>query len=181
MQHLSDRELWDAFEAGDRKAYGALYHRHYKKLFVFCYSYLRNKEDARDMVNEIFMKILDEGKRPGSSDSESMEGWFMAFARFYCHSSYRKQRNRDRIDQDLNQDRAASAELHPGLDAVKIRACIEQVSNAQYRRILRLTAQGYSNEEIADRIGRDKNWVRRRKCEARKEFKNILKKGGLVS
>lgn len=181
MQHISDRELWDAFEAGDSQAFGKLYHRHYKKLFAYCYSYLKNKEDARDMVNEIFTKILDEGKQPGSSEIQSMEGWFMAFARFYCHSSYRKQRNRERIDKQLDYARPVSWEYHPGMDANRIHACIDKVSNAKYREILRLTAKGYNNDEIAEAIGRDKNWVRRRKCEARKELKNILKKGGLVS
>lgn len=181
MQQISDRELWEAFEAGDKHAFGLLYRRYAKKLFAFCYSFLKNKEDAQDMVNEIFAKILTEQKRPAPSEHESMEGWFMAFARFYCHSTYRKQRNRARIDHDLNQDRPDSLEWHPELDARKIRACIDRIPNPLFREMLRMTAEGYSNDEIAQAIGRDNAWVRRRKCEARKTFKQILKKGGLVS
>lgn len=35
---------------------------HYDKIFKYCYSILRNVEDAEDAVQEVFLKVIINGK-----------------------------------------------------------------------------------------------------------------------
>lgn len=180
MYNLSDRELWEAFEAGDKSAYGLLFKRYKEKLFYYCYQQLKNAEEAKEMVNEIFYRILKEGKRPAEG-YDSLEGWFIAFARFFCKALNRKELNRERIRTNVARNTRKSENLNAGLDVDKIEAAISRLPNKDYQYIIRLTAQGYSNPEIAEKMGKEEGWVRRRKSDARKSLKQILEKGGLFS
>jgi RNA polymerase sigma-70 factor (ECF subfamily) len=53
-----DRELMARLAAGDREALGPLMQRHYRRLFRIALAYLRQREDALDVVQEAFVKAF---------------------------------------------------------------------------------------------------------------------------
>ncbi len=54
---LTDIELLSAFKNGDNDAYSALYDRYWKPLYIAAYKRLNNKEQAEDIVQNIFVSL----------------------------------------------------------------------------------------------------------------------------
>lgn len=54
---LSDLELMDLLKSSDGIAYTELYNRYSGALYVHAYNKLRNKEEAKDAVQELFTKL----------------------------------------------------------------------------------------------------------------------------
>lgn len=63
-QHLSDQELLIRYKAdGNTEWIGVLFDRYALLLLGLCMKYLKNEEDARDSVQQIFLKVLSEVHR----------------------------------------------------------------------------------------------------------------------
>ncbi len=57
-----DWELIKAFGRGDRAAADVLVERYYKKVLNTCYSYFNRGDEARDVAQEVFVKVFGERK-----------------------------------------------------------------------------------------------------------------------
>jgi RNA polymerase sigma-70 factor (family 1) len=51
---LSDLELTDLLRAGDASAYTVIYNRYFDELYLHAYNRLRDKEEAQDVIHELF-------------------------------------------------------------------------------------------------------------------------------
>jgi RNA polymerase sigma-70 factor (ECF subfamily) len=66
----SDRDLMARLAAGDREALAPLMERHYPRLYRLALSYVRNPEDALDVVQETFVKAFRKADRwDGSTEA----------------------------------------------------------------------------------------------------------------
>lgn len=66
--------------------------RQYQRVFRLCYSYVRNRADAEDLMQDVFEKFL---VRPVVFTSEEHEtAWFLRVASNTCKSHLRKQKLR---------------------------------------------------------------------------------------
>ena len=65
-----DRELMARLARGDREALTPLVERHYRRLYRIALGYLRQREDALDVVQEAFVKVFQAAARwDGSADA----------------------------------------------------------------------------------------------------------------
>lgn len=55
----NDIELADLLRSGNDCAFKEIYDRYNQLLYLFAYNKLRNKEEAKDVVQDIFMWVLD--------------------------------------------------------------------------------------------------------------------------
>ena len=54
----ADERAWvDRIRTGDIDAFEALYRRYWERLYAFAFRYLRSKEDAEEIVQEVFFRI----------------------------------------------------------------------------------------------------------------------------
>ena len=58
-QTLSENELISHLINGDMKAYAEIYERYFQLLFIFAYKKIRDEELAKDMVQELFIRIWE--------------------------------------------------------------------------------------------------------------------------
>lgn len=65
----SDRELIDRYLRGDEAAFGELYVRHRRPLYVLLVSYVRSRETAEDLLQETFVALLRSVDRLDGSPS----------------------------------------------------------------------------------------------------------------
>jgi RNA polymerase sigma-70 factor, ECF subfamily len=59
----SDRDLMARLAGGDREALGPLMERHYRRLYRIALGYVRNPDDALDVVQEAFVKAYQNATR----------------------------------------------------------------------------------------------------------------------
>jgi len=52
-----ERALADRIRAGDMDAFEALYRSYWERLYAFAFRYMRSKEDAEEIVQEVFLRI----------------------------------------------------------------------------------------------------------------------------
>ncbi|MCD4653507.1 sigma-70 family RNA polymerase sigma factor [bacterium] len=76
---LTDSELFKKCQAGDFLAWEAFVNRHQRRVFGLANAYSRTFEDARDLAQEIFIKLY---KNLGKCrDSNMLVPWMMALGR----------------------------------------------------------------------------------------------------
>lgn len=56
---LSDLELTKRLRSGDDAAFREIYHRYDKPLYLYAYHKLGRKEEARDVIHDVFAWLLD--------------------------------------------------------------------------------------------------------------------------
>jgi len=147
-----ERALVDRIRAGDMDAFEALYRRYWERLYAFAFRYLRSKEDAEEIVQEVFFRIW-----------RGRAHWVPAGAvRNYLYLAVRNSA-RDRLERAAVarrrriSQREPAAEVHPDLEAADLVAAVERaLTELPAKRAevckLRLVA-GLSYAEIAQRLG----------------------------
>jgi RNA polymerase sigma factor (sigma-70 family) len=136
--------------AGNRRDQELLYRRHAAKLFAVCLQYSGNDDEARDILQEGFIKIFE--NLPNYKHEGSFEGWMRritvntALEKFRSrHSLYRV----DDIDMIPEPDSEPDSEDYAGLEANDLLNIIRQLP-PKYRMVFNLYAlEGYSHKEIS--------------------------------
>src|SRR6185436_4597029 len=92
MTEPSDRDLMGRLAAGDRDALAPLVERHHRRLYRIALAYLRNPDDALDVVQETFVKAF---QNAGRWDPRSEVGaWLTRIAVNQSIDRYRRTRRR---------------------------------------------------------------------------------------
>lgn len=61
FEAFSDAALLDLFRSGDMQAYEELYQRYWSLLYIAACKVLRQEDDAKDIVQEVFLSLLQKG------------------------------------------------------------------------------------------------------------------------
>lgn len=59
-ENISDKELLERCSSGDNSGYSLLYHRYSKGVFNSIHRILNDREDAEDILQEVFLKAFSE-------------------------------------------------------------------------------------------------------------------------
>ncbi len=138
---------------GNRRDQELLYRRHAARLYAVCLQYSGNDEEARDILQEGFIKIFENlvhYKHEGS-----FEGWVRRIIVNTALEKYRSRHNLYRVD-DIDQIPETYAEPenedYAGLGAGDLLEIIRELP-PKYRMVFNLFAiEGYSHKEISSMI-----------------------------
>ena len=140
--------------AGDRRDQELLYRRHSSKLYGVCLQYSGNDEEARDILQEGFIKIFDNLKN--YKHEGSFEGWMRRIVVNTALEKFRSRHNLFRVDDiDTISEPEADPdnEDYSGLEAVDLLYIIRELP-PKYRMVFNLYAiEGYSHKEIGSMLG----------------------------
>jgi RNA polymerase sigma-70 factor (ECF subfamily) len=107
--HIPDQQLLDRFhQTGDNHWLGVLLERYTLLLFGVCMKYLKNEEEARDAVQQIFLKALTELPRYRVTYVKS---WLYTVARNHC---LMKLRDRPKQPAEIQEYMPLAAEDEEG-------------------------------------------------------------------
>lgn len=101
MSARTDTELVAGVLAGDREAFGAVYDRYADRLHDFCWSVLRDRDEAADAVQDTFVLAVE--RLAQLNDPERLRPWLYAIARSVA---LRRVRVRGRVVLDEVEDMA---------------------------------------------------------------------------
>lgn len=127
---LSDEELLQRYYRDhDNKWLGILLPRFSMMLFGVCLKYLKNAEDARDCVQQVFLKVIDQ---LANHDVLNFKNWIYMVAKNECLMRLRKEKH---LRISLNEDIEGVAE-NDELKQLKIKK--ENLLNRLQENILKL-------------------------------------------
>ncbi|HLN19956.1 MAG TPA: RNA polymerase sigma factor [Bacteroidales bacterium] len=138
---------------GNRRDQELLYRRYAAKLYAVCLQYSGNDEEARDILQEGFIKIfenLEYFKFEGS-----FEGWLRRIMVNTALEKFRSRHNLYRVDDiDSIQEPEYDPDNHDyaGLEAADLMSMIRELP-PKYRMVFNLYAiEGYSHKEIGELV-----------------------------
>lgn len=139
--------------AGNRRDQELLYRRHASKLYAVCLQYSCNDEEARDILQEGFIKIFE--NLIHYKNEGSFEGWMRRIVVNTALERFRISHNLYRID-DIEHIPEPNAnpenEDYAGLEAVDLLDIIRELP-PKYKMVFNLFAiEGYSHKEISEMI-----------------------------
>jgi RNA polymerase sigma-70 factor (ECF subfamily) len=163
----------------ERWAQKQLYETYYGRLLAICLRYSNNSEDARDILNEGFVKVfrfLDRYKI-----GTSLDGWMRRIMINTSIDFYRKEmRHRSDDIEAAEYKIAEDTDIASNYAAQEILKAIQLLPPA-YRAVFNLYAiEGYSHKEVADALGITESTSRSNLVKARVKLKEMLNDLGLI-
>ena len=145
------------------------------KLYRFALKYMKDDDEAKDAVQEVFFKLWR--KKDEMHSYINMEAWCMRLTRNYCldrlkSKAYRSSGNHEFDLQDKARDPYKNTELNDTMN--KIYRLIEQLPDKQKDIIHLRDVEGYSYQEISEILQLDINQVKVNLFRARKYLREKL-------
>lgn len=137
----------------DHKYQKLLYSKYASLFYAICLRYLKNSDDAKDALQECFIKIYD--KISLYSGEGSFEGWMKRLVVNNCLMILREKKkaifvdeNHLPIEADTNEE-----EVSYDIDKQKLFQLIQDLPDG-YRTVFNLyVIDGFSHKEIAEKMG----------------------------
>lgn len=182
----SDAELITRVLAGDGAAYRPLVERYQNRVHTMVYGVVRNPEDARDIVQNAFIKAY--GNLDGFRIESSFYTWIYRIAMNLAIDHVRKSKRRKTTGFDeaigARDDDGAMLEVHHEESPQRalqrkqlqerIFAALDTLSEEHREIILLREVEGLSYKEIADAMGVPEGTVMSRLFYARKKLQGLL-------
>lgn len=153
--HISDNELLEYFYAdGNPEWIGILLQRYTLLLLGVCMKYLKNETEARDCVQQIFLKVLTEIPK---YKVEYFKSWLYMVAKNHCLMRLRDKGAK--ATKELSENEAAHTETdkHQLYETEAtydlLEDAIKELNEEQRRCVTAFYLQKQSYRQIADKTG----------------------------
>lgn len=134
------------------------------------YTYLKNRADAEDIVQDVFLRIID--KKPSFNDENHEKSWLIRATINMCKNKVNLFWNKNKCSIDDVQEFAVSDKYNT--DTSVFQAVMEL--GEKYRVVVYMYYyEGYSTPEIAKVIGKSETTIRSLLHRARNKLKDMLK------
>ena len=157
-----------------------VYEMFYGKMLPVCNRYAKNSEEAKDILQNGFIKVFE--KIDKYNFDGSFGGWVRRLIVNTAIDHYRKHKNEYLIEDESRiadsdhwyEDEAVTK--YEGIKSEDIKEAIEQLSPA-YKMVFNLyIMEGYSHQEIADELGVSLGTSKSNLAKAKANVKKILMK-----
>lgn len=134
------------------------------------YTYLKNRADAEDIVQDVFLRIID--KKPSFNDENHEKSWLIRVTINMCKNKVNMFWNKNKCSIDDVQEFAVNDKYNT--DTSVFQAVI--ALGEKYRVVVYMYYyEGYSTPEIAKVIGKSETTIRSLLHRARNKLKDMLK------
>lgn len=181
---LSDAELLSQFKAThDQKVLSELFVRYTSVLYGLCLKYLKNKDEAKDMVMQVYEKLPDKLK---SHEITYFKSWLYTTTRNECLMYLRSQKGKGTKEFDatfMENELILHQEDEPEMETnlIKLEHCISQLVEEQKKCVQLFFMQEKCYKEITETTGFDMNKVKSHIQNGKRNLKICMEKNaGLV-
>jgi len=168
-------EIIEGCKKGKPKAQKALYDMFSKRLFGVCLRYCRCRQDAEDVFQEAFVKVLN--KIDKYKNIGSFEGWMRKLFVNQALNYYRYDKRQFQIseeDIDIPSEEKENDGYIDDYSINKILDAIQQLSNQQRIVFNMVEIDGDSYEEVAKYLDVSQECVRTHNSKAKKKLRRLL-------
>ncbi len=155
--HLTDQQLLQRFQSGQSEKWlGILLQRYTLLLFGVCMKYLKNEDEARDAVQQVFLKVIQELRK---YRVEYFKSWLYMIAKNHCLTQLRgrQQKTAQELTEnmiavpDAEQDTEALLKNEKALNLVELG--LQELNKDQQQCITLFYLQKKSYQEITEITG----------------------------
>ena len=176
----SQQELIDGCLKGDSRSQNAVYKMYYGKMKAVCLRYASSTDEAKDMVQDGFIKVFSSLEK--FEGNGSLEGWIRRIMVNLSIDQYRKKKHT--VDLDLENSKhyvEESAEEEDEQDhdiydfqPHHIVEAMQQLTPV-YRTVFNLYVfENFSHQEISEKLGISLGTSKSNYSKAKKNMKKIL-------
>ncbi|MEY4522047.1 MAG: hypothetical protein RIT10_1232 [Bacteroidota bacterium] len=165
-----EEKYWSLFISGDNDALGKLYNLLFEPLVFVSFYYVKNNEDARDLVSDLFVKLL------ATSITERKEKWHdVKMTKAYLSKSIRnKSIDFLRLAQNKNTvNLMIDKQLEEPTDPIQ--SDYFDLLNETEKELFQLHLDGFNNLEIAGKHTINEKTVRNKLSMTRKKIAHFYK------
>jgi RNA polymerase sigma-70 factor (ECF subfamily) len=147
---LDDR-LIERLRRGDARAFEELYRRHSSRVFSLTLRMVRNRADAEDLLQEIFLQAYD---RLSSFEGRSAFGtWLHRLAVNRCLDHLRSRARKEESKNEPLNATTIVGRRPRGTRALELERAIAQLSPTSRAAFLLYDVQGYGHKEVGEMLG----------------------------
>ena len=149
-----DRELIRKLKKGDIKAFNQIFYTYSSKLYHFAYGYLKSKEDAEEMVQEIFSKIWD--KRAEIKEEYEFRSYLFSIAFNYVRKYFRTKALINKYIEAETPHIIDSQQTQEEVNYASLKLMVDQLVDRMPERrkavFLKSRFEGKNSKEIAEEM-----------------------------
>lgn len=159
----------------DRKAQEALYKAYYKSMVTICLRYMKNEEDAVEVLNNGFLKVFQNIQRYESSVA-SLYTWIRTIVINSC-LDFIKKKARTEEHHELNNasEVHVPAEVISKMKATELLGLIRSLPPSTAAVFNLYIIEGYNHKEIGKLLGISEGTSKWHLSEARKQLQHKIK------
>lgn len=172
---ITEKDLVQRCLSQDSQAQKELYTRYSSVLYAICLRYSRNTENAKDLLQESFIKVFD-GLKYFRFEG-SFEGWAKRVAVNTCLDFNKKLKN-EPFNEDLTEhvQIGENEKITNKLQAQDLIALLQKLPTG-YRTVFNLYAiEGFSHLDIAKNLGISESTSKTQLFKARKMLQGLISK-----
>jgi RNA polymerase sigma-70 factor, ECF subfamily len=168
---------------GDRKSQQVVYQKFYGKMMSICLRYTKNKDEAKDILQDGFIKVFSSLAKYNFQGS--FEGWIRRIVVNTAIDSFRKKSSlqindnvkfvdqlQDVVEEEVNED----IDLAPHYKVADIIEAMQQLSPA-YKVVFNLYIfEDYSHRQISEKLGITEGTSKSNLAKAKQNLIKILEK-----
>lgn len=150
---MNEQQLIEGCRKGDRRAQKELYDTYSRKMMGVCLRYVDDRETARDLLQDGFVKVFT--GLDSYSGSGSFEGWMR---RIFVNCALEYLRRSDVLREATDLENTAEL-IHPDssaisdLSAAELMRLVSELPTG-FRTVFNMFAiEGYSHKEIGEMLG----------------------------
>lgn len=168
-----EEEIVNGCLKGDPKYQQVLYNQYAKKMYGVCLRYAQDKEGARDILQEGFIKVFQ--NLQAFKGQGSFEGWVRRIMVNHALEGLRKLSNRvQHVDVEEVHEALHETVNYSRYDMNYLLEKIQQLAPG-YRAVFNLyVIEGYQHNEIAEMLGISENTSKSQLSRARKLLQESL-------
>jgi RNA polymerase sigma-70 factor (ECF subfamily) len=174
LAEATDRQLVEACLAGRRDAFGAIVQRHQRQVYLLCYRFVRNHEDASDLAQDVFVRAYR--GLAGFRGTSALATWLYRIAVNVCLNRKSLKTPRLAALGDRADDRVerADATLMRGERAAQVRAAIARLPDRQRATLILRAYHDLPHDQIAAILGTSVGAVKSNFFHALANLKKLL-------
>ena len=177
--HITDAELLDYYAADSNSEWlGILLERYTLLLLGVCMKYLKNEEEAKDAVQQIFLKVLNEA---GKYRIDYFKSWLYMVAKNHCLMRLRG--SQTKYTKELNEHIHVVAPEEDNTELLNnektfslLEESIKELGEEQQQCVTLFYLQKKSYTQIAERTGYSLLGVKSYIQNGKRNLKSILEK-----
>ena len=184
IKDLDDRLIINKLKEGDVSSFDAVFKKYNKKVFYFALSYLKNKEEAEDVVQEVFMnlwKYRDQINEYYVFSKYLFKITFNATCKRFRKQSSDKKHLEEVLKNNSIEDNSTKLDIEYNNLVETTNLLIGKLPSRQKHILLLNIEERLSTEQIAQKLNISKKTVENYLAMAKSSLRKSLVSGGILS